>query len=751
MKPTPTWTHCRALFVVLLLLGSTMAGGSPVLAQSGSVTSAATPSDATPDVGDSIVVTININMAAVTPPDNNLGSFSGSLAWDPTILTYVSNGSLPAGYTGLVNTLNAGSGSIAFNGANPAGATGNIIVLTVTFSVVGAGTSTLNLGYTSMAASGTFRSLMPILAITDGEVVVGGGVTPTRTNTPVTPTWTPTQTPVTPTRTITPVTPTWTSTQTPVTLTPTRTATPTGTGTPTPTATQSPVHTSTSTPTSTITRTPVSSPTRTLTPTDTRTPVATDTPTHTATRTLSATPTATATTGPSPTFTQTRTPSATATRSATPSNTRTATATGTSGPTATITPTGLPTATPTITPTYVPGLAVRKVDYPDPVEGGSRIHYTIYITNTASVALSGVQVLDMVTAGTYYASSDPEGVSSGGTVTWTLGSLGAGASRVLHLTLGTYTGFRGTVTNYITVTASGGIVGSDLEETGVIGPPGEPTATRTATRTVTPTATVTETPTVTPTATVTETPSRTPTGTATRTWTPTATRTATATGTATQTATPTSTITNTPTATRSATPSRTPTSTLTATVTATGTPTPTVTATKTLTPTVTRTPTVTSTATPAASYGDPIAAGCDSSYLGNTMYYGASAFDYGACGYGLWGPEAVYLLNIEQALSYLEVDFGAAADLRLVLLSGDGRAECVGGVGVGGALIVHDIAAGPYYIVVDGNTSGAYYFSIHCSEAAPTVTPSPTRTPTPGRTPTTVSGRNRIYLPLALK
>jgi hypothetical protein len=159
---------------------------------------------------------------------------------------------------------------------------------------------------------------------------------------------------------------------------------------------------------------------------------------------------------------------------------------------------------------------------------------------------------------------------------------------------------------------------------------------------------------------------------------------------------------------------------------------------------------VTPTATPAASYDDPIPAGCDSSYSGNTTYYGANHLNYGACGYGLSGPEAVYALNVEQALSYLEVGFGAAADLRLLLVSGDGRADCLGSVGVGGALIVHDIAPGAYFIVVDGNVAGTYFFSIHCTEAAPTATPSPTRTPTRTRTPT-VPPSGRIYLPLAWK
>ena len=136
--------------------------------------SAATPSNATPSVGQQIVVSINIDMSGASAPDNTLGSFTGSLAWNPAVLTYSSNSGLQAGFTGAINTGNVGSGSIAFNGANTTGATGNNIVLTITFDVVGGGTSSLDLGYSAMAAASTFANLLPNLTVTDGQVVASG-------------------------------------------------------------------------------------------------------------------------------------------------------------------------------------------------------------------------------------------------------------------------------------------------------------------------------------------------------------------------------------------------------------------------------------------------------------------------------------------------------------------------------------------------------------------------------------------------
>ena len=172
MKSIRSRRHWCSLVVALLVLGGTMTGGAPVFAAGGTATSSATPSNATPSIGDSIVVTIAIDISGVAAPDNALGSFTGTLDWDPAVLTYSSNSGIQAGFTGVVNTGSAGTGHIVFNGAKPSGATGNNTVLTITFDVVGAGTSALDLGYSAMSAASTFANLLPLLTVTDGQVVV---------------------------------------------------------------------------------------------------------------------------------------------------------------------------------------------------------------------------------------------------------------------------------------------------------------------------------------------------------------------------------------------------------------------------------------------------------------------------------------------------------------------------------------------------------------------------------------------------
>jgi len=89
------------------------------------------------------------------------------------VLAYNSHTGIGAGFTGVVNPANAATGRIVFNGANASGATGNVTVLSITFDVVGEGTSALDLSYTAMAAATTFANLLPLLTVTDSQVVVG--------------------------------------------------------------------------------------------------------------------------------------------------------------------------------------------------------------------------------------------------------------------------------------------------------------------------------------------------------------------------------------------------------------------------------------------------------------------------------------------------------------------------------------------------------------------------------------------------
>ena len=142
------------------------------LASTSSVTSAVVPSDPTPSIGEQINVEIGIDMSEVASPHDSLGSFTGSLTWNTAVLEYVGNSGVSSGFTGYVNDSNVASGTIDFNGANANGATGNITVLSITFDVVGAGSSVLDLGYSAMAAATTYSDLLPLLTVTDGQVNV---------------------------------------------------------------------------------------------------------------------------------------------------------------------------------------------------------------------------------------------------------------------------------------------------------------------------------------------------------------------------------------------------------------------------------------------------------------------------------------------------------------------------------------------------------------------------------------------------
>lgn len=241
MRNTPGSLHWRWVLAGVLLLGSAVLGDAPVAAQAGSVTSSATPSNATPGVGQQVVVSINIDMSGVNAPDNKLGSFTGTLDWNPAVIAYGSDSGILAGFTGLVNTTAMATGHITFNGASAMGGTGNIVVLTLTFDVIGEGTSTLNLGYSVMAATLTFTNLLPILTVTDGQVVVGAiqsTVTPTQLPATATPTATSqpalTHTPTTEAATATPTA----SPPPQATVTPTPTGVPTAVPTVTPAPTE---------------------------------------------------------------------------------------------------------------------------------------------------------------------------------------------------------------------------------------------------------------------------------------------------------------------------------------------------------------------------------------------------------------------------------------------------------------------------------------------------------------------------------
>jgi len=172
MKRIHRCHHWSLLLFALLALSSVVLGNIPAWAQSGRASAAVLPAVTVTDVGEQIEVAVSIDVSAVAEPDHRLGSFTASLNWDPAVLAYHGDSGILAGFTGMVNTAQVSSGHIVFNGANPGGATGELVVIRITFAVVRAGHSDLDLEFTAMAAAYTFRSLLPILTVNDGQVEV---------------------------------------------------------------------------------------------------------------------------------------------------------------------------------------------------------------------------------------------------------------------------------------------------------------------------------------------------------------------------------------------------------------------------------------------------------------------------------------------------------------------------------------------------------------------------------------------------
>lgn len=79
------------------------------------------------------------------------------------------------------------------------------------------------------------------------------------------------------------------------------------------------------------------------------------------------------------------------------------------------------------------GLIQASKSMPAEVSLGDTFTYTINVTPSACVG--NVVVTETIPAGASFVSSDPQGSASGGTVTWNLGDLDAGAAKVIKVTV----------------------------------------------------------------------------------------------------------------------------------------------------------------------------------------------------------------------------------------------------------------------------------------------------------------------------
>ncbi|MGH9890782.1 MAG: hypothetical protein ACREA0_02105 [bacterium] len=68
----------------------------------------------------------------------------------------------------------------------------------------------------------------------------------------------------------------------------------------------------------------------------------------------------------------------------------------------------------------------------DPIEPGSPLTYTLVFSNSGQSPAQGVTLRALVPGGTTFQSADGGGIPSGGAVTWSLGTVGAGQSGKRH-------------------------------------------------------------------------------------------------------------------------------------------------------------------------------------------------------------------------------------------------------------------------------------------------------------------------------
>jgi uncharacterized repeat protein (TIGR01451 family) len=116
--------------------------------------------------------------------------------------------------------------------------------------------------------------------------------------------------------------------------------------------------------------------------------------------------------------------------------------------------------------TAVPGspvLAISKSDSPDPVGAGANLTYTLSYSNTGNASATGVVITDTVPVNTTFVSATGGGSLSGGVVTWSLGTLAAGASGTVQMVVRV----KSPLANNTTITNAA--YGIDSNETALVG------------------------------------------------------------------------------------------------------------------------------------------------------------------------------------------------------------------------------------------------------------------------------------------
>ncbi len=128
----------------------------------------------------------------------------------------------------------------------------------------------------------------------------------------------------------------------------------------------------------------------------------------------------------------------------------------------------------TVTVGSVPTLTLTKADFPDPVDAGATLLYTITVVNDASAfgPATGVVITDVVPDNTTFVTATQNGFSGpvGGIITWTLGSsLAPGNSAIVTFTVDVDSPLADgtTLTNTAWVTSAEQVGDTDTETTAV--------------------------------------------------------------------------------------------------------------------------------------------------------------------------------------------------------------------------------------------------------------------------------------------
>ena len=99
-------------------------------------------------------------------------------------------------------------------------------------------------------------------------------------------------------------------------------------------------------------------------------------------------------------------------------------------------------------------LSLSKSDSPNTVTAGQNVTYTLDVANAGPSTAHGVTISDPLPPGTSFVSADNGGTLAGGTVTWNLGDVAAGATPSVHLVVKVNSGRTADVSNTATVSST---------------------------------------------------------------------------------------------------------------------------------------------------------------------------------------------------------------------------------------------------------------------------------------------------------